>query len=422
MKSLPGKLSRRCFVKKSAVALAAPLFIPAHVLAAPGRPGANERVNLGVIGVHFRGPHLIKHMPAAGRVVAISDCYVKRMEETLAKFDGPDWRTYQDYREMFDREKLDGVVVSCRALQRVLISIHACQAGLDVYAEKPLSLYIREGIPLIEAVRKYNVVFQHGTQSRTLAVNRFVADLIQRGGLGKLKKVLVVNQEGPVAVPQLPEQPIPEGLDWDAWTNQAPLLPYNEELYTSFSKYRCYDGGQVTNWVHALDMVQFALGKDDTGPVELWPAPDYEGPPHLRPVRMRYADGTLVSYEIPKKGGPDGGAVFAGEHAKLEVNFNKMVTNPPDFVPDAPAPKDLADNTITHLENWLDCVKTREKPNADVEIAHRSTSVSHLINICRWAGRKLHWDPERQAFLNDDQANGWLARPRRKGYELPETI
>jgi hypothetical protein len=114
--------------------------------------------------------------------------------------------------------------------------------------------------------------------------------------------------------------------------------------------------------------------------------------------------------------------VFAGEDAKLEVNFNKMVTNPPDFVPDAPGSEDLADNTITHLENWLECVKTREKPNADVEIAHRSTSVSHLINICRWAGRKLSWDPEQEVFCSDEEANGWLERPRREGYELPDEI
>jgi hypothetical protein len=203
--------------------------------------------------------------------------------------------------------------------------------------------------------------------------------------------------------------------------HQAPLLPYHEELYTSFSKYRCYDGGQVTNWVHALDMVQFALGKDDTGPVELWPDPDYRGAPHLRPVRLRYADGTLVSYELPKTQGPDGGAVFAGEDAKLEVNFNKMVTNPPDFIRDAPAPEELADNTVTHLENWLECVKTRGRPNAGVETAHRSTSVSHLINICRWVGRKLHWDPENEVFL-DDEANSWLERPRREGYGLPDPV
>jgi hypothetical protein len=416
------KVSRRRFLKSSAAALAAPAFVPARVFSAPGRPGANERVILGVIGVHLRGPHLIKHMPAAGQVVAISDCYTKRMEETLAKFDRPGWSAYQDYREMLDSENLDAVVVSCRALQRVLICIHACQAGVDIYAEKPLSLYVREGRPLIEAVKKYNIIFQHGTQSRTLKINRYVADLIQQGRLGRLRRVLLVNQEGPIAVPRLPEQPIPEGLDWDAWTNQAPLLPYHETLYTSFSKFRCYDGGQVTNWVHALDMVQFALDKSHTGPVELWPEANYQGEPHRRPVHLRYADGTLVSYELPKKGGPDGGAVFAGEDAKLEVNFNKMVTNPPDFFPDAPAPEELADNTITHLANWLECVKSRQTPNADVETAHRSTSVSHLINICRWSGRKLRWDPRREIFLNDAAANAWLDRPRREGYELPDPV
>ena len=425
------EVSRREFIRSAATAaagtVAVPQLIPATVLGAPGRPGANERVTLGVIGVHFRGPQLIQVMPPQGRVVAISDCYTQRMDEALVKLGGPKLATYQDYRQMFDREKLDGVVLACRAMQRVLIAMHAIQRGLDVYAEKPLSLYVREAAPLIRAVKKQGTVFQHGTQCRSVPLNRWVCDFVRRGGIGKLKKVLMRNHVGPIDYPGLPEQPIPEGLDWDAWTNQAPLLPYNDKLYNSFSKYRCYDGGQVTNWVHGQDMLQLALGADEAGPVEIWPADGYQGPPELRPVEMRYADGTLVSFELESKRGPDGGAVFVGEDCKVELNFNKVTTNPPDFLKNAPPPMPMPDEkgvglwtAVPHLENWLDCIKTRKTPNAPVEVAHRSTTVSHLMNLCRQVARKLRWDPAQEQFTGDDEANALLNRLRRTGYELPE--
>jgi hypothetical protein len=259
-------------------------------------------------------------------------------------------------------------------MQRVLIAMHAIQRGLDVYAEKPLSLYVREAGPLIRAVKKHGTVFQHGTQCRSVPLNRWICAFVRRGGIGKLTKVLMRNNVGPIDYPGLPEQPIPAGLDWDAWSNQAPLLLYNEKLYNSFSTYRCYDGGQVTNWVHGQDMLQLAMGADETGPVEIWPIADYQGPPELRPVQMRYADGTLVSFELESKRGPDGGAVFLGEDCKVELNFNKYTSNPPDFIEDAPPPMPMPDEqgvglwtAVPHLENWLDCIKTRSTPNAPVE-------------------------------------------------------
>jgi predicted dehydrogenase len=413
-------------VLKAAAATAAISIVPRHVLAGSGQTPPSEQVKVGVIGVHYRGPQLIQVMPSAGRVVAISDCYTQRMDETLAKLGDVKLATYRDYRNMIDMERLDAVVVATRAMQRVLVCIHACQAGLDIYGEKPLSLYVREGAHLIAAVRKHNVIFQHGTQSRSVPINRFICDLVRRGGIGRLKKIVMRNHVGPIPYPGLPEQPIPEGLDWDRWSSQAPLLPYNHDLFNSFSKYRCYDGGQVTNWVHGHDMVQLALDADEAGPVEIWPVSEYDGAPELRPMQMRYDGGTLVSFEREKGRGPDGGAIFQGEKCNVELNFNKYVSNPPDFIKDAPPLMKTPDDrvglwtAIPHLQNWLDCIKTRSESNAPIEVAHRSTTVCHLLNISRWLNRRLRWDPAKECFIDDEEANSLLDRPRRQGYELPE--
>ncbi|NOX53638.1 MAG: Gfo/Idh/MocA family oxidoreductase, partial [Planctomycetes bacterium] len=192
--------------------------------------GANERVVVGFIGTGHRARQLMDHLPKdAARIVAISDCYVRRMDETLAQ-KKTNWRTYQNYRKMLDAEKLDAVVVATPDHGRVLPCIHACQAGLDVYAEKPLTLTIAEGRVLVQAARKYERVFQVGSQQRTMEMNRFACELVRTGGIGKIKVVLAVNYPGPRRYQGLPEEPIPEGDDWDMWQGQAPERPFNRQL------------------------------------------------------------------------------------------------------------------------------------------------------------------------------------------------
>lgn len=209
--------TRRQFLKHSAAAgLAAPWVIPSNVLAAPGKPGANDRVVIGFIGNGGRARQLMDHVPEDGRIVAISDCYVQRMTETLQQ-KKTNWKTYQDYRKMLEAENLDAVVVATPDHARVLPCIHACQAGLDVYAEKPLTLTIAEGRVLVNAVRKHKRIFQVGSQQRTMEMNRFACELVRTGGIGKIKAVLAVCYPGPRRYTGLPEQPIPEGLDWDRW-------------------------------------------------------------------------------------------------------------------------------------------------------------------------------------------------------------
>jgi len=404
-------------------------FIPSGVLAFEGKPGANDRITVGAIGVGHRGSHLIKQLPRDGQIVALCDCNLPRAEAFKAKVGGQ-WPVYQDYRKMLSREDMDGVVVSTGEFQRVLPCIHACQAGKHIYAEKPLSLYIHEGRVLVDVVRRHGCVFQVGSQQRSMAMNRVACELIRSGGLGKVKKVLARNYPGPADSPAkpFPEEPAPAGLDWDAWLNQAAWRPFNAR-WLSWMRYRDFAGGGVTNWgAHGIDQIQWALGMDGTGPVEARPlASGRNGP-----VEVRYANGVPVQFVLDR--GPRGGGIFVCEQGKLEINRNKFTSNPKDIavellkkVDEADEKKKWSDQTARwqaqwHMQNWIDCIRTGQRPTADVEIGHRSISVAHLVNIARQMKRRLRWDPVKEQFLGDDEANKLVDRSRRKGWELPKTV
>ncbi len=420
-------LSRRRFLKDS-VALAAgglalPTLIPRGVLADAARPGANDRIAIGFIGSGNRARLLMDQMPEQSRIVAISDCWLEACQTAL-KEKGTHWPVYQDYRKMLDKEPLDAVIVPTTDHARVLTCIHACQAGKDVYAEKPLTVCIGEGRVLVRAARKYKRVFQVGSQQRSMEMNRFACELVRSGGIGKLRTVLCRNYPSSRRYQGLPEQPIPKGLDWDVWCNQTELRPYNVQLHRGWMAWRAYSGGETTNWgAHGFDQLQWGLGMSHSGPVELWPV---EGGSGGR-VHMRYANGIVVRCELEDKG-PMGGAIFVGSEGKIEINRNKFTTNPPDLVKNPPPPEAAAVwegfgwLARLHIQNWLDCIRTREKPVADVEIGHRSVSVCHLVNITREIGRKIRWDPATETFPGDDEANSYVMRPRRKGYELPAEL
>jgi predicted dehydrogenase len=414
--------SRREFLKRTAAAssaIAAPTFIPGRVLGLENTPPPSEQILIGVIGVGGRSRQLMDQVPAGGRIVALADCYPKRARDAAAERKAK-WPVYQDYRDMFDSEKLDAVIVGTPDHARTLPCIRAVQAGLDVYAEKPLTAYIREGRVLVDAVRKHKRIFQVGTQQRTMEINKFCCEYIRDGKIGKVERVEGVNYTGPRRYEGLPEEPIPEGDDWNTWCGPTELRPFNNQLQFGWMQWRDYSGGEMTNWgAHGIDQIQWALGMDGTGPTELWP--DEPGPNGA--VSMKYKVGPTVHFV--RKETPMGGAVFFGSECKLEVNRNLFRANPADFVKDAPDPAVQAkwegDGWIArpHIQNWLDCIKSRELPNADVEVGHRSISVCHLLNITRELGRKLHWDPEKEQFVGDDEANKLLDRPRREGFELP---
>jgi predicted dehydrogenase len=429
------KHNRRSFLKAaSCAAVSIPWFVPAGALAAAGKPGANDRIRVGLIGSGNRPRDLLKESPAELQLVSVADCdlrqidkYLKWLYETRPEIAAEKCSQYQDYRQMLEKEKLDGLFVATTTHARVLICLDAMQAGLDVYAEKPLTLTIEEGQYLIKAERKYRRIFQAGSQQRSIPINNFGSDLVLNGAIGKVHTVLCPNFIGPERRPSTPGQPTPEGMNWDLWCHQTPLIPYSPDLHPGLMKWGRwwdYDGGGlgwgVTGWgTHALDQVQRALGTDDTNPVEIWPE---ESGANCK-VSLRYPSGTILKLALPKGSGPGLGAIFVGEKGKIEINRNRLASNPPELIQGAPEPDDrseVASVAQRHIRNWIDCMRTRQKPVAHAEVGHRATVICHQINICRELGRRLKWDPVKEEFLGDDEANAFRSRPRRKGYELPE--
>jgi len=404
-------ISRRSF---AVAATAFPMILP------PRARGANDRVRVGVIGVGNRSGLLIDQLPEDGEIIAVADCFRKRCEDAAAKRKAT-WRIYDDYRRLLEQKDIDGVIVGTNDHARVLCCIHALQAGKDVYAENPLTLYVQEGRALVNAVRKYNRILQVGSQQRSMAMNRVACDFVRKGGLGKILLAQGVAYTGPQRIFNMPEEPVPDGFNWDMWLGQTAMRPYCNELFRGWMKYWDYSGGEMTNWgAHGIDQVQMALGMDTTGPVEFWPI---DGGMKTA-VGFRYANGVTVRLEMPP-GDLQGGVIVVGEKGRIEITRNAFHTDPPNMIKELPPAEEVQKWTRAqwqakyHVQDWMDCMKSRKTPLADVEIGHRSISVCHLVNITRQLGRKLNWDPGVEQFVADAEANTLLTRDRRKGYELP---
>ncbi len=445
------RLSRRAFLARStAAAISAPFLVSSRALGTQGKPGANDRIHVGMIGTGIRGKYLIGSMPDEGHVVAVCDCHLPRVADTLepkgryagmlAKFRDGDARrcaTYQDYREMIDKESLDAVMIATPDHHHVLSAMLACQAGLDLYVEKALSLTIAEGRALVDAVKRYDRVCQVGSQNRSMAMNSYGCGLIRDGGIGRVSLVEVPNYPGPLRYDGLPEEAIPEGLDWGLFCGPTPMRPHNRRLWIKdelkvdgrrwrgWDMWRSYSGHLMTNWgAHSIDMVQSALGTERTGPIEIRPMTEgYDGEMRSCPVAARYENGTELRFVLRFAGK----WTFHGERGTALMRRNEFRTNPPELAGDAPDPNEQqkiwqGQSVVArpHIQNWLDCIKTRGTPNAPVQIGHRSVSVCHLANIARELDRKLRWDPDSETFPDDDEANALLDRPRRKGFELPD--
>ena len=416
-------MNRRNFLRNSAAA-AAPMIVPAHIFGKPGKPGANDKLRIGLIGPGGRATWLMGYSELNSQLVAVADCYLTRAKQAAQKIPGGDkWRIYQDPRQMLSKEKLDAVFVETPTHARVWCCVQALQAGVDVYAEKPLSLTVAEGRTLVKVARKYNRILTTGTQQRSMPIDIFASKLVREGAIGKVHTVIACNYEsGKKWVPK-PGEPQPSDMNWDLWCNQTELRPYREDLRKGWALYWDYDGGGqswgVSGWgTHGLDQVQAALGTSETGPVEMWP----EEPGEQGRVTMRYASGTLLKLEQPKINDHEQlGALFLGDKGKIQILRGNFIADPVELYKGSPemTPEGRGED-LPHLLNFFDCVRSRQKPNADVEIGHRSNSVCHLVNITRQVGRKLQWDPQAEKFVGDEQANKLLARPRRKGYELPQ--
>jgi len=430
--------TRRTFLRRGAattVAVAVPLIIPSHVLGAPGRPGANDRIGLGFIGVGRQGGGLMGAR-GANPIVAVADVNLPRAQQRAKAHNAT---AYQDYRKLLERKDVDAIFTATPDHWRALVCIHAAQAGKDIYAEKPMTLTIAEGRKVVEAVRKYERVFQTGSQQRSMKQNIVGCAMIRAGRLGKVQRVIASNYPSPWPC-HLPAQAVPAGLDWDMWCGPVAPVAYHADIYRPRARpgwisFQPWSGGEMTGWgSHGFDQIQWALGMDDSGPVKLWTEGGPFKPPVLKQphgrgegngktnqpkVFMEFANG--VTMELGK--GPGGGGLFHGEKGMIGINRGRVWSEPKDLIA-----QPLSDDQLPahpgngHHQNFYECIKTRQRPIADVEIGHRSATICHLANIARWLGRELKWDPKAEHFIGDEKANAMLDRPRRKGFELPDKV
>jgi predicted dehydrogenase len=426
----------------------------------PAAVSPNDQVGIGIIGCGRRCHQLVTgvggqgRLPDNARIVAVSDFNLLRAEQWGAKYKCP---SFQEYRAVLDRKDVDVVIYATPEHWHYLPCIHAAQAGKDMYGEQPLSHTIREGRVMADAVRKHNRVFQTGEQQRSHPATRKAVELILNGRIGKVHTVIGYNYPSPYEC-NFPAQPIPDGLDWERWCGPNPVVPYHTDLYLSrvpydrrgyrarpvekyavgpgWMSFRPYSGGELANWgCHGLSMVQWALGMDNSGPVEVWVEPGEKMPtvvydhPELRTRGDALCSKSIIHYRfandvILKLSGTDprlgGGGTFIGDKGKITI-FREGYECDPVGLDQEPLPADAVRvyKNDHHMGNFFRCVETRNDPIMNVENAHRVATLCHLGNIARWLGRRLQWDPEKEIFPGDDQANTYLDFERRKGYELP---
>jgi predicted dehydrogenase len=400
-------------------ALAATGVLPSASHAAPPT-SANDRLRIGLIGAGNRAKWLTRALSRESHraeLVAVCDCFLPQIDVLAADNQdnpkaGDSWKRYQNYEQLLDHEDLDAVIIATPDHVRVRAAIIACAKGLDVYAEKPLSFSIPEGRALVQAVRKHKRVLQVGTQQRSTPINQYACEFVREGGLGNVNTILVKKMNSSRPVGDLPKQTIPEGMDWDRFCDQARELDYHVDLYRNWRRYDPFTGGTICDrGAHALDMVHLAMGWDAVAPKRIEPTTDAENY-WDRGVRLYYPDGTVIRLESTD--GPAFGGIFIGERGKLEINRGRFACNPMNLL--APF---TGSETESHVGNWLDCIRTRDEPNAPVEVGHLVTSVAHLINICRVTGRTINWDATQEQIIGDDAANALLNKERRADYSLP---
>jgi predicted dehydrogenase len=426
--------TRRDFVRVATGLGAAAVLTRFTHAAAP-----SERVRLAFVGVKAQGTSNLRNFlkqPTA-QVVALCDVDTKVLgtaAELVEKQTKARPETVADYRRLLDRKDIDAVVITTPDHWHALPTIHACLAEKDVYCEKPLSLTVAEGRAMVKAARKTNRIVQTGSQQRSEFKGYFrtAAELVRNGTIGQLKAVKVglprVNfADRAVKGAMDNNPPVPPELDYDAWIGPAPHRPYNvNRVHYLFRFFWDYSGGQLTNFgAHDLDITQWALGMDDSGPVSVEVADtkfvadgSFEVPESCL-LTYRYANGVPV-YCGQNVDGYRGGVTFEGDKGTIYVNRSTLRSTPAEILKEEVGPSGVRLYVSPgHHANFLECVKSRKLPICDVEIGHRSATVCHLGNIAIRTGRKITWDPAKETIAGDTEAAAMLSRPYRKPWELP---
>lgn len=425
-----GKLSRRSFLNKTALtgaAITVPTIIPRHVLAAPGRPGANDRILTGHIGVGGMGRGHIRNHSVA--ICEVDENHMNQACDLVVERGGRYPDRYKDYRYLLERKDIDAMVIATPDHWHGLQCVHACEAGFDVYVQKPACNTIEEGKAMIDATRRYGRIVQVGSQGRSTPAAHAAATYIQNGEIGDVSEVIcwhAVNRESD----WVPDEPTPATLDWDLWLGPCRWVPYNPmRAHFFFRWFMEYGGGNIRDrGAHVFSVILWVLDRADAAPVTV----EATGTPPKKglfdcPIDME------VTYEFKNpdlkvvwaqpgepQSGREFGATYYGSKGKLLVNGGDGGCDTEDkamrYTP-PPGGKQVF-RSPGHEENFYDCMRTRKEPIMPIEDAVAVADMCVIGNISYLVGRKLHWDPVKREFIDDPEANRYLARPGRGSYHL----
>ncbi len=399
-----------------------------------GPSSQNDCPGIGAIGMRYQGTVITLKAQNHGRIVAIADVDRHVREQARAGF-GSTPKIYEDYRKLLDNKNVDVVMIGAPDHWHVKMAIDACRAGKHVYVEKPVSLTIDEGKILRRVAKETGQVIQVGSWQRNDARFRLAVEMVRAGRIGKLKKVICATGPNPSGGP-FPERPVPAHVNWDLWLGQAPKTPYVEErCHYTFRWWYEYAGGKVTDWgAHDIDIAQWAINEY---PVEIEAkgtlpkiSNGYNVSTDFHAI-VRYPSG--VELEVGEVG--RAGVLFEGDKGRLFVNRGTIAGTPYDQLQEDPLPREKfqlydfdnldrpervgkLDAIVNHMGNFFDCIREGKTPISDVESQHRSATTCHLINLAIRLGRPLKWDAEREEFVGDSEANQWLRREQRKGFEV----
>jgi len=395
--------TRRSFLARMAAATAvAPLVMNARAF------GANDKITMGCVGMGGRGTSDMRAFLGFPEVRVLAVCDVIEPHRNRAKsfvdsrYGNRECAAVNDYREIIDRQDIDTVMIGTPDHWHAIIGADAIKSGKDVFSEKPETLTVREGRILVNLTRRYGRVYSGGSQ-RVWGDYNWFHKMIWGGAIGEVKEAWV-NCWGPSTDCYLPEEPVPPGLDWDMWLGPAPWAPYNRGRL-NFRPWRDYSGGGMTDWgAHNFGGAMFAMRLHETGPVEVTP-PDGKDNPLLTFV---FANGVRMHH----KGGWGSRMCFRGTLG--EIPPRKKGPKPP--TPNIHIPNYKGRGGLPG--DFLHCVRTRQRPFRDIEIAHRTVTVCHLGNIAYWLGRRFRWDPEKEEVVGDPEVARWLDRPKRAPWTL----